>query len=312
VVIGDVRLRVGGINCVGTLPEYRRHGLGSQIMEAAQQTMQRLGCHVGLLSTGITNWYRRLGWEEGGTQRGYRLNRGNIRLLPSLRATLRFQVVELGAQEDQPEGIMPEMAAALMRLYHAQGLGGERSVERFRQLLIARRVARAVVAADEEGPVAYLLVSENVVHEWAGAAEDIAGLARTYFEIMDNPAASTSERGIDGAPLVLRTLVLQTPSWPHALVQLLDARRIPYHNDYLGMLYVVDPQTILDAYGLTSVHVEAYKADAGNTFVLHEGLHTVRLDRRQLTKLFFGPERIGELAAENFPLPFWQWGLEKV
>ena len=40
--------------------------------------------------------------------------------------------------------------------------------------------------------------------------------------------------------------------------------------------------------------------------------YSFEVDRRQLTKLLFGPERISPLAAEHLPLRFWQWGLEMV
>ncbi len=62
VVLGDVRLRVGGVNCVGVLPQYRKLGLGAQLMSAVHDCLRALGCHVGLLSTDIDNWYRSLGW----------------------------------------------------------------------------------------------------------------------------------------------------------------------------------------------------------------------------------------------------------
>ena len=75
------------------------------------------------------------------------------------------------------------------------------------------------------------------------------------------------------------------------------------------MIYLVDLAAILQAYGLANIDVRA----VGEEFVLQEANGSrVQLDRRQLTKLFFGPERVSDFAAELLPLPFWQWGLEKV
>ena len=82
VQLGEVRLRVGGINSLSTLPEYRKRGLGTAVMEAAHDRMRELGCHVGLLRTSVPNWYRKLGWENGGSERKYFCDQGNLALLP--------------------------------------------------------------------------------------------------------------------------------------------------------------------------------------------------------------------------------------
>lgn len=307
VVMGDGQLRVGGINLVGTLPEYRRFGLGSQVMAAAHQTMRRLGCQVGLLSTGITNWYRRMGWEEAGSVRSYRLNRGNIATLPLLPAATTVRTVHLGS----PVQGDADVVAAIVALHARQRMGATRTVERFRQLAMARQVEHVVLAENEGGPVAYLLLHDHAVVEWAGEARVVAGLVRATFEASDDPTASTSTRAHDGGSVSLRAMTLRAPGFPHPLVELLDEVRLPYHTDYLGMLYLVDPQAILDAYGLTSVQLRA----EGSEFVLRDSGGSgvgVRFDQRQLTKLFFGPERVSNFAADRFPLPFWQWGLEKV
>lgn len=308
VTINDVRLRVGGINCVGTLSDYRRHGFGSQVMMAAQQRMAALQCHVGLLSTGITNWYRRLGWEEAGSQCAYRLNRGNIALLPPLRVGLTMRVIDA-----RQESLDAELGAHLVRLHHNGRLGAARTVSRFLQLTRARAVEHVVVAEAAGVPVAYLLVREATIIEWAGAAEDVAGLARAYFEHVDDPNISTSQRGSDGRPAFLRTLTLHTPGWQHELPMLLNALRIPYSIEYVGMIYLIDPQAILEAYARSDERLAGVRVQReGDGFVLHDRDHALRVDRQQLTKLFFGPERVSATLSPAFPLPFWQWILERV
>lgn len=309
VVVGNATLRVGGINCVGTLPEYRRHGLGAKVMDAAYQTMRDLGCQVGILSTGITNWYRRMGWEEAGTARTYRFNRGNIALLPQLANGQRVRFANL-TEGDAAE--TNALFAQALRLYAEARLGARRTVESFRQRTTARQVERIVLLEAEHEALAYLLLHENSIVEWAGAAHAVAALVRATFESLDTPQASTSqrarERTPEDRPLALRALTLQTPGWQHPLVNLLDEERFPFGNDYLGMLIVIDPQAILDAYGVTDVQITA----AGDLFDITHKDKSITLNRNQLAKLFFGPERISPFAAEIFPLAFWQWGLEKV
>ena len=269
--------------------------------------MRDLGCQVGLLSTGIPNWYRRMGWEEAGVVRSYRLNRGNIGLLPQLAVgqRYRFANLETGGEEAQ---VSTELIAEMVRLYNEQRLGALRTEDSFRQLTTARQVQRVVLAEAEDGLQAYLLLHENGVVEWAGSAPNVAGLLRACFEELDDATLSTSQRSGEGRPLALRNLTLVAPGWGHPLVNLLDRMRIPYHSDYLGMLMIIDPQAILNAYGISSVQVE----EVDEEFIVRSEQATLKLDRRLLTKLFFGPERISDFAADTFPLPFWQWGLEKV
>jgi hypothetical protein len=308
-MVGEVSLRVGGINCVGTLPAYRRFGLGSKVMAAAHQTMRDLGCHIGLLGTGIHNWYRRLGWEEAGASRTYRLNRGNISLLPQLRPGLQWRFVEIDELDVNGEDANHQgVAAQILGLYHTARLGAMRSVPAFRQRVTARNIKRIAVAEGAHGIAAYLLRGYHVISEWAGAAAEVAGLVRAVYEALDDPSASTSLRASEGGALLLRTLTLQTPGWGHPLLNMLDARRIPQSRDYLGMLYLVDPQGVLDAYGVENVRLET----AGDRFVVQVGGDALILERGQLTKLFFGPEKMGDLAGDVFPLPFWQWYLERV
>lgn len=330
VVLGEQRVRVGGISCVGTLPSYRRHGLGSQVMTAAHGVMRDLGCQVGLLATGITNWYRRLGWENAGTVRTYHLNRGNIGLLPLPTAAsaqsgtpMPLRVVELGGGD---AAVLAQVAdaewAAVARVHDEMRLGAVRPVERWPQLVGARQMTRLVLAEDSGLTEAYLLVretamNEHMVVEWGGAAADVLALAAAYFVQMDARKGSTSQRGADGNPVAFNTLTLQTPA-PHGrgvlpLVQRLDALGIPFDSGYLGMLYLVDPQGVLDAYGVDRTAMEITPLDAGaDMFAVHVGTERLTLDRGQLTKLLFGPERLMAGAAGLLPLPFWQWRLEQV
>ena len=74
--IGDVRLRIGGINGVSTDVAYRRRGYATRVLDACIERMAELGSHISLLSTGVPSWYRKQGWEYGGTVRVYRIRPG--------------------------------------------------------------------------------------------------------------------------------------------------------------------------------------------------------------------------------------------
>ncbi len=292
--LGNVTLRAGGINCVGTLPEYRRLGLGGRLMQAAQAHMAHLGCHVGLLSTDIFNWYRAFGWERAGIVHTYRFDRANIGLLPCLPAAVR----QRSAGEDE--------AALLCDLHNAGCLGGIRTPSLMRRLLV-RRPFRAFVAERNGRPSAYVLLRDDRVFEWGGDAAEVAGLIRACFEAADNPTASTSTRAVDGQAHNFQLRVV-APAAGHPLTSLLAQTRVPLQVDYAGMLYVVDPAALLAAFGCDSIQVRA----DGDLFEIAAEDGRARLSRSQLAKLFFGPEQVTPLGQNVSPLPFWQWELERV
>ena len=66
-------LRIGGPGCVGTLPEYRRRGIGLEMVRRATAVLKDDGYDVSYIHyTGFAGWYARLGyrtvlrWSGGG------------------------------------------------------------------------------------------------------------------------------------------------------------------------------------------------------------------------------------------------------
>jgi GNAT superfamily N-acetyltransferase len=300
VSFGDVRLRVGGISTVAVHPNYRKHGLGTQVMAAAQRQLRQLGCQVGLLHTGIDNWYRSMGWERAASGRLYRLDLGNLHLLPDLADGVSARSV------GDPDG-GDDTIAAILRLHHAGRLGGLRMPTDFRQLLRAKKYARILLAEKGGQALAYLLARDSMVVEWGGAAELLPGLVKAFYYDVDEPTVSRSQRDSAFKILRLQSISLVTPNQKHPFVNMLDCLRIPFSLDYLGMMYVLDPTGILRAYG----HNDLSVAENKGAFTVGDGQTSTIVSRSQLAKLFFGPERVSDVAPDIFPLPFWQWPLER-
>ena len=56
-------LRIGGPGCVGTLPEYRRQGIGLEMVRRATAILKEEGFDVSYIHyTGFARWYARLGY----------------------------------------------------------------------------------------------------------------------------------------------------------------------------------------------------------------------------------------------------------
>ena len=80
---GGVRFGVGRVELVGTLPEYRRRGLIRRQMEEVHRWSAALGHPVQII-TGIANFYRQFGYEQGLPMGGAR---GGVRQqIPALPA----------------------------------------------------------------------------------------------------------------------------------------------------------------------------------------------------------------------------------
>ena len=56
-------LRIGGPGCVGTVPEYRRRGIGLEMVRRATETLRNEGYDLSWIHyTGVGHWYAKLGY----------------------------------------------------------------------------------------------------------------------------------------------------------------------------------------------------------------------------------------------------------
>ena len=286
------QISVAGINCFGTDPDYRRQGLGARVLEDAHAKMRADGHHIGLLRTYIPNYYRRLGWEYGGRQRTFVLDRGNILMLPSPAG---LEVTEdWRAHVDE-----------LARLHDREPLAADRALEFF-ALVMERKFRRVFVAKRRGAVVAYAAVSANAVRETGGAPEDMAALLnRVYSELDDSDAPTSVYKGERVAALEME---VETPDTPDGLPGYLLSRGVPNHLGYAGMVLILNAQRLLDALHIGDVGLEPRK---GGWRLRHDG-KTLDLNQRQLVKLIFGPERFPDFAPDVFPIDFYQWSMDRV
>jgi GNAT superfamily N-acetyltransferase len=288
---GDVS--VGGINGVATHPDFRRHGLATATLADAHAKMRQNGHHIGLLGTGIQDYYRKLGWESAGRQRRFVFDRGNTAFLADPHGL------------DVTEEWRPRLDE-LRALRDAEPLGARRSPWLFR-LLATRKLDRVFVARRGGRPVAYAGARGTAVVEYAGGAADVAALLRGLFERLDDPSVRTSDRVAGRSALVEMTVT--TPDTAEGLPGLLVGRGIPSTLAYLGMIKLLDPEGLLAALGLAG---EVALEGRDGCWRVRCGGRTLDLGERQLVKLFFGPERFPALAPGVFPLDFYQWPLDRV
>lgn len=284
-------LSLGGINAVATHPDFRRLGLATLTLEDCHRRMLQSGDQVGLLSTGITNWYRKLGWERAGRQRSFTFDRRNVDALP---APSGFDVTEdWEAHLD-----------ALCALHNAAPLGATRTADRF-ALLVRRKMPRLFVALRAGRPVAYVATAGSAVREYGGETADVAALLRHAFGAVEHLPARSTERS--GAQQGQFEMQVQTPDGAAGLPGLLLGLGVPTALTYLGMLAVLDPPALFAA-----LNVDAAVERRGDVWRLRLDGRVHDLSPGELVKLVFGPERRPDVDPDRFPIDFYQWPADRV
>jgi len=286
-------ISVGGINGVATHPDFRRHGLATAAMTDAHAKMRENGHHIGLLGTGIQDYYRKLGWESAGRQRRFVFDRGNLGFLP--------EPAGLEVTED-----WRPLADELRTLHNAEPIGAQRSPWLF-QLLAKRKLGRIFVGRRAGRVVAYAGANGTAVVEYAGRAAEVGALLREAFARLDDPTVRTSERPPGQRATIEMTVA--TPDAADGLPGLLAGLGIPATLTYMGMIKLLDPVGLLAALDLSR---EVAVEQRGDSWRVRRGDRTLDLDERQLVKLFFGPERFPDFAPDILPIDFYQWPPDRV
>ncbi len=285
-------LSVGGICALATHPEYRGRGLGTRIMEDAHRKMRADGHHIGLLSTLIQDFYRKLGWESGGRQLSFTFDRGNIGLLP--------KVGDAGIEED-----WRARAENLNAIHAEEACTSARDAERFR-LLMGCKADRVFISLDGGKPVAYAASRGTTVVEYAGPPERVAALLRAVFEQLDDPAVPTSQRP-PGQRATIEMRVL-TPEAPDGLPGMLTGCGVPRSFGYLGLIKILDPPHLFETLAIPALRLSP---SSSGWRLEYRGV-VADVTERELVKLIFGPERIKGFAPDVFPIPFYSWTVDRV
>jgi hypothetical protein len=264
--------------------------LGTLAMEDAHETMRAAGLHIGRLGTGIANYYRKLGWERAGIQRTFTFDRRNVTFLPA--------VPDLDVTEDWRRYVQE-----LCAVYTGGGVGASRDPERF-ELLALRKADRIFVARRRAKVAAYVALSGPSVREYAGTASDVAGLLRWVFAAIEEvPDQSTDRTGGQGGQYEMTVMTPPVGELPEHLLAL----GVPASTGYQGMI------KILDAPGLFgTLRIEGDVERWGDAWRVRAGGREAHLSDGELVKLVFGPERRPDIAPESFPVPFYQWPMDRV
>ena len=63
-ILFDDKIKIGGIACVGTVPDYRKRGIGLKMVDMATLGLKKLGYDIAYIHyTHLEKWYNKLGYE---------------------------------------------------------------------------------------------------------------------------------------------------------------------------------------------------------------------------------------------------------
>jgi predicted acetyltransferase len=290
--------KAGAIGSVVTNPLHRNQGFSRQILDDCIAAAKAHGCDFAILWTDLFDFYRKLGFELGGTE-------------ISLSVPHNFKCEEVpGLRFVNSNKVDPE---AILRLYSQHTAGSVRTADEIRRFLQIPN-ARVYTAWDEQNRLqAYAVEGKGVdlegyVHEWGGGVSKLLPLLR--FATQDQK----------------KDLTIITPPHSQNLIRQLRNAGASEHTGVLGMIKILNAPALLTkikkyirATGTEDVVLEA----RDGRYYMGYGEEVFSTDSdADLVRLLFGPLKASELKAFDkntaevferlFPVSLWIWGWDSV
>ena len=274
----DAVLKIGGVGGVSTHPESRGKGYARLLLEDVIGVLMDEEYDISIL-WGVKDLYRKFGWEPGGELWRFTADKGNIYFLP-----------------EPPDGEIltdhtdPAVWEGIRALHDAERRGVVRDTELTEIMTSMVTHTRVRLLVRRGKPVAYIVNRHGVdaddymkIWDFGGDPEAVIGLARADFETFDRSS-----------------LIIETPKDDTGVARLLRGLCLPFQSDYVGNLFVLRPQHVLEAYGVDDIQVTV----VGEGWEVTYAGETIRYTKCELTKFLFGPERQpGKHTHPKLPLP---------
>jgi len=274
----SAEITVGGIGGVGTDPDHRGKGYARLCLTDALSHMAAQNCDLSILWTGIDDFYRALGWERAGLWAHFQIDNSTNSLLPII------DPAKVSAAIDE-QAIMD-----VDSLHTTSGQGLVRDLG-LTELMLSRVGHHCYTLRDQLGGAAsaYVVTNEGgTIKDYAGTPEGVLGLMKYAM----------TEHRWSHARII-------TPATADDTHKLLGDLRIPCRNDYLGMIHVLSPASLLSKTGLSDIAIK----ESGGEFTFTRHSESTVVSQLGLAKLLFGPERYSDFASDELPLDlYWsEW-----
>lgn len=289
--------KLGAIGSVVTDPEYRQQGHSTNNINKCLALAEKQECELVVLWTDQFDFYRKLGFELAGFDYSYLFETSQTIKNKNLRFVTGNNV--------DPN--------ALLKLYSQHTVHAVRNLEDFRQFLkipnsnlfTAWDPQNQLVGYAVEGKGADLI---NYIHEWGGQADALLDL----FQYIRNEKKEA--------------ITIMVPAHSQNLRNKLDKTASLSHQGFLGMLKIINSETLLNkikkafrAEGFDKIVIEKQ----GEKIVFGFGSDLYTLDKESdLVQLLFGPMNVNALdfvstdtkhkLSTLLPMPLWIWGWDSI
>ncbi len=289
--------KVAAIGSVVTDPGYRNQGFSRSVLDSTIENARASACDVAILWSDLHDFYRKLGFELGGTEVSIKIEQPMTVDLSGLKFIESARIA----------------AEPILRLYSQHTCGTLRSIEDLRKSLLIPNT-KVITAWDDKGQLqAYAIEGKGAdlggyIHEWGGSVSKLLPLF-AHIRNLQN-----------------RTITVIAPLHSRNLIRQMETHGATSHEGVLGMIKIVNPDLLF-------AKIRRYARNLGiDNFVLehHQGMTHFGFDDQlfktdseaDVIRLVFGPQRASELHSFDpevaiklesiFPLPFWIWGWDSV
>lgn len=264
---------IGG---VATHADWRSKGLATHVMHRCLEEAVQRGAALAFLWGSEHDFYRKFGFELAGAQARTPLSK------LQLGTGIEGLQVEKGWSEEIFELQLRRRIGAMLKWDDASWVAAHQGVEWYRLVSGSRTIAFAAYGRGID------LI--GLVHEWGGSVEEVKLLLGEVLR--EHPDSQ-----------------LLVAPWE---MDDFKADLSESHLEYLAMVRVLDPNRLAEAYGIQAQVTFVATADL-NKWQMEIGGKSYKISPREVTKLFFGPERIFDTlpgARGIFPVRLWVWGLD--
>lgn len=290
--------KIAAIGSVVTNPLYRNQGFSKQVLEDCIESARKHGCDFAILWTNLHEFYRKLGFELGGTEIAVSVPQ-NFKCLDA--PNLRF----MNSTKVDPE--------AILRLYSQHSTGSVRTADDIRKFLTIPNT-RVFTAWDEQNRLEAYAVEgkgadlEGYIHEWGGGVSKLLPLIRYAIGERKMP------------------LNVIAPVHSQNLIRHLVAGGGEETSGVLGMIKILNTPHLLTkikkyirALGIDDVVLEPRD---GRIYMGFKSEIFSTDAETDLVRLLFGPLKASQLKVFDqvtaatfekiFPLNMWVWGWDSV
>jgi N-acetylglutamate synthase-like GNAT family acetyltransferase len=290
--------KVGCLGSVVTQEEYRSQGLSQSVLKECLTSIEAQGCDIAILWTNLYDFYRKMGFELGGSEVSMLIDRQL-----SIPAN-NFKVIQNNRVDPQ----------VLFRLYAQHTVSSIRTLEDFEKYLRIPN-SRLYTAWNEQGKVEGFAVEgkgadlQGYIHEWGGSVDALLTLINHIRQAHGQPVTVIS------------------PAHAQNLIKKLESFGVNRVEGFLGMIKITNAQSLFNKvirnarqeYGIDNFVLE-YKE---GFYYYGIGSNIFKTDQEtDIVRLLFGPTKPSQLhdggpeanaiLDKLLPLEMWLWGWDSV